>query len=99
MGIELIELRNGRRVPEAVMATTLIAAETIAENRAHMVPFIELVTMAKDPDHQPFGNSGQVLESYGLLEGGRMHRYTRDVIDAAYEIQGIEVIKHNPRAA
>lgn len=99
MGIELIELRNGRQVPAPVVVNTLIAAEAIAENPAHEVTFFELVTMAKDPDHQPFDNSGQVLERYGLLKQGAMHRYVRDVIDAAYEIQGIEVIKHNPRAA
>lgn len=99
MGIELIELRNGRQVPESVLGKTLIAVETIAANPVHMVPFIELVTMAKDAGHEPFGNSGQVLESYGLLKGGKMHRYTRDVIDAAYEFRGVEVIKQNPRAA
>jgi len=55
------------------------------------VCFYEVVMTARDREHQMWGNTGQIAEDFGLLQGGEMHSSTRNAILASTEGNGLEL--------
>ena len=44
-----------------------------AELTHYPIAFYEAVQIARNPAHKPFGDAGEKIEGYGLLEAGTMH--------------------------
>lgn len=62
--------------------TTLIALRTISETDG--IALYEAVMIARDPAHPPWGNSGDTLRRYALIDrDGKMHGTTRNTILSA----------------
>lgn len=98
MEITEVTLTNGRKVPDVLLATTLLCADKLAEDPMNVIAFVELIEMANNPAHKPFGNTGRIIEGFGLTQGGVMHDAVRAIIRAAYEINGFDAVKKNPVA-
>lgn len=76
---DLITLPTGVEVPAAVVKTVRILVDGLPP-----AALDELIAVARDPGHEPFGNTGEILEGFNLLEHGRMHAVTRDIINAMF---------------
>jgi hypothetical protein len=81
-------LKNGATVPEVLVSPTMIALEGLLS--ANPVAFYELTELARDETHELFGNTGEVLESFGLIQRrnavlGKIHDAVRDIVISATE--------------
>lgn len=97
--LKVVTLNNGRQVPEVIVRTTLLAAMTLIEDPANYLAAYDMVAMAKEPGYKPYGNNGDVLTRFGLLQEGTMHSDVRAVIDATYSFEGLSLIRRSPLAA
>jgi hypothetical protein len=83
-GNEQMEMINliGKHVASPVVQLTYMAlADLMAE---HPVAFYESVAVARDPQHKPWGNTGETLAALGLVDtSGKMHGDVRTVICAS----------------
>lgn len=76
--MELVALKNGTSEPRPLVATTLLALQSMMHRDP--VAFYEAVQIARNPAHTAFGNAGEKIEGYGLLQGGTMHASVRNII-------------------
>lgn len=90
---ETVMLKNGSEVPAAAVATTMIALRELFGSQP--VAFYELVQLARDPQHQLWGDSEQVLKRYAMLP---LHGVTRDVIKSAVTGTDLDMALGNPVA-
>lgn len=61
--------------------------------------FYELVQLARNKDHMPFGSTGRDLMKRGLIdENMGMHRDVRDIIVCSVEGDGLDMRMVNPLA-
>jgi len=95
--LDLVELRTGAKVFEATLVAITVSLEDLL--RANFTAFYELVEIARNPNHKPFGNAVTVLHERGLLdEDGQMHDTIRDVVLASAEGEGTRLCLVNPVA-
>lgn len=94
--MEMMKLKNGSEVAKPIMITVMMALNTLLQ-KMPMVAF-EAVEMARNPNHQPFGETGEMLEKFGLLLNGQMHGAIRDVIISAAQGEGWDVTIGSPVA-
>lgn len=81
--MDLITLRTGATVPEPIYKTTMVNLERLWGDNP--IAFIELVSPARDANHQPFDNVTEVLTERSFMANGRLHDSVRDVVLAATE--------------
>ncbi len=83
MTVTNVTLRNGKEVPEPMIATTMLALCTLAES--DFIAFYELVAVCRDKEHVIFGDCAAKIAGFGLMEsaGGEVHDAIRDVVLAA----------------
>jgi len=97
MGENLRQLRSGASEPDVLVEATMMALDNLLE--LHPIAFYELVMKARDPRHECYGNTGQLLKSLNLLESsGFIHGAIRDVILAAVDGEDREMTLVSPRA-
>lgn len=64
--------------------------------------FYELVQLCRDRNHKLFGNTGEQLHNWGLIErhgdSFQVHDATRDIVLSASEGDGLEMTLGNPIA-
>ena len=97
MTIKNVTLRTGVEMPDALVRTVNLALSTLMNTNP--VALYEAVEIARDRNHVPFGNTGDVLREMHLLESdGLMHGATRDVIRASAEGDGFDVRLVSPYA-
>lgn len=80
---EIVKLRTGVEVPKSAVRALVVSLEVLWES--NITAFYESVMIARNPDHTPFGNTGEILENYALTVHGVMHDLTRNIILAATE--------------
>jgi hypothetical protein len=95
MTMEMLELKDGSRVAEPTVRTTLLTLQAVRD--AHPLALFEAVQIARDPGHEPFGNLGSVLSGYGLIDAdGTMHDDTRHVVLSAARGSALDLTLANP---
>lgn len=100
--METYKLKNG-----AVEAAPLVKATMMSIRSLDPISLYELVEVARKPDHQPFGNTGEKLKGLALLEpasGGfgpatRMHDSIRNIVLSAAQGEGLELELVSPVAS
>lgn len=78
-------------VPAPIRMTTYVAMEHLLESNP--VAFIELVYLARDPQHELFPGTREVIESLALLDVfGKLHTAVRSVVLAAAAGNGLDIV-------
>jgi GTPase Era involved in 16S rRNA processing len=94
---ESVTLRTGKEVPEAMVQVTMMSLRLLMESDT--VAFYELVMLARNPQHELWGGTGDRLEELSLASDGKLHDITRDVILAATEGEELGLRLVNPVVA
>ena len=82
--METVILRTGVEAPKVLVATMYLVCESMMDENP--IAVFEAVSLARDPSHQLFGNSGNVLRDAAMLDcSGKMHRSVREILCAFFE--------------
>lgn len=92
-----VTLRTGTEALDVLVRTTLLALGKVLETDP--VAFLELVSLCRDPEHEMWGNSEEVLLGFHLMDGpGHVHQSVREIVLAATEGEGRYLHLVNPLA-
>lgn len=82
-----VRLRTGAEVPEAAMKTTMLSLKQLASSQdmLSVLALAEVRALADDPGHALWPSTTAILEKAGLIEDGRLHDFTRDIVLAMVE--------------
>ncbi|MCK9186017.1 hypothetical protein M0P48_01095 [Candidatus Gracilibacteria bacterium] len=74
-----LDLKNGGEVAKSIVTTTMIALRRLLDENP--VAVYELVMKCRDPKHELFGDTGEVLKRYALIQGsGEVYSTVKDVV-------------------
>lgn len=96
-------LKNGADVPQPLVMTTSLCLSELLSN--HPIAFYELTMSARDPQHQLFGNTAEVLQQFKMINGvspeGTAQHFdaVRDVVLSAVVGEGMGMRLENPVAS
>jgi hypothetical protein len=77
-------------IPEPLEAVTMFSVNELFDTEP--IAFYELVEIARDPNHKPFGNAGEKLKKLSLLqENGEMHSAVREIVLAHTSGEGLDL--------
>ncbi len=91
-----MKLKNGS--DEHEVAVKVVTRSMRGLFKSHPIALFELVEIAKDPKHEPFGVTGEVLERLGLTNKGQMHTTIRNVVLSATAGSGMDLAIGDPAA-
>lgn len=95
--IREVTLKNGSEIPEPLVTVTMVSLQDLI--KSNPIAFYELVMRCRDRDHRLFGNTGEVLKSFALVESnGEIHDAVRDIVLSATEGEGLEMSLGSPLA-
>jgi len=95
MEIELTELKNGARVPKAIVVTTMMSLEKLFQNDPILA--YELTMLCRNPQHRLFGNSLDELKRRAFVNSaGCVHKTVRDVVLSAVTGEDVDLILESP---
>lgn len=82
--MEIVRLKNGAEEPAILVMSTRHSLERIFETEP--IAFFELVSLCRDRSHELFGNTGEKLAAFGLVDSnGRVHDSVRSIVLASVE--------------
>jgi hypothetical protein len=94
--MEIARLSNGTEEAIPLVITITMVLESLLSKP---VMFYELVMMARDKNHVPFGNTGSSLCKTGLINDDMsMHASTRNIIQCCVEGEGLNMSLVSPLA-
>lgn len=95
MNPEMVTLKDGSEIEGTLVKTTMI---TLAELLDQNLPLIyELRERCRNPDHQFFGNYGQILQDYALVDpSGNVYDSTKRVVLNAIEGEDFAMVLKSP---
>jgi len=97
--MNVVTLKTGKEEVEALVTVTRMTLSLMLE-LSESILFYEAVMIAKDHNHDPWGDSKDKLKVYGLLESdGRMHDSVRNIILASVEGEWLDMRLVNPFTA
>ena len=92
--METVVLKNNQTELKVIVKTTMITLDRLINENP--IAAYELVQMCKERDHKPFGNTGSILEGYGLLTSGEIHNTIRNIVLSAFDGEGFDMYLTNP---
>ncbi|MDQ5852937.1 MAG: hypothetical protein M3380_12900 [Chloroflexota bacterium] len=94
-GLTLVTLKNGTQVARGVVSPVMrILNDLIQRDRS---AFIELVALARDPQHELVGDTAKVVRDTALVDpSGRIHDSYRNIVLSAIEGEGQEMVLISP---
>lgn len=91
----MVRLHNGAEESIDVIVVTMMSLQELFWNKPVIV--YELVMLARDPSHQLYANTSEVLQQLALVEAkDRMDDSVRNVVLSAVDGEGIDMILRNP---
>ena len=88
-------LKNGSKEASSLVTVTMMNLRKLIESEP--IAFFELVSMARDSTHKPFGNTNEVLQRFGLLDTNNcMHDSIKNIILSASTGGGLDMMLDNP---
>ena len=94
--VSMVTLISGTRVRESIVRQVLLHLE-LAASPEYGLTLAEILALAGDPDHRPFGNTGQRMNELGFLthwdpetKKAVMHDHWRAVVLVALGVRGPE---------
>ncbi len=93
--IATVTLRTGHEEVEPLVRVMMISLRSLMEEDA--ITFYELVCLARDPNHQPWGGTAEKLKDLNLMESnGTLHDSIRNITLAATEGEMLELRMRSP---
>jgi hypothetical protein len=86
--MQMVKLRNGSEE-----ALPLVTAVMMSLQSLDPITQYELVMVARNRDHKPFGNTGDKLRDLRLLP---MHQSVRNVVLSAFHGEGLQMALRSP---
>lgn len=95
--ITTVALRNGTQEAKPLVAVlAMVLPDLMKENP---IAFVELVALCRDPSHQLFGNTGEVLRARQLIDTeGKVHDSCRNIILSSVEDDSLDMMLVSPIA-
>ena len=87
--MEIVTLKNGAEEPKPLVLATMVSLENLVQTNP--IVAYELVEVCKNPDHELFGNAGEILTKLALIENGYVHDSIRNIVLSAFEGEGFEM--------
>lgn len=89
--MEMVTLKNGAEEAKPLVALTIMRLERLLKDAPRAL--YELATMARDREHEPFGNTGDILVERDFLSRDSdgayaMHPSERHIIVSAIKGEG-----------
>jgi hypothetical protein len=96
--METVTLKNGSTEALPLVQTAIMSITSLWDSDP--IAAFELVEVARNPEHRPFGITGKKLKNLGLLESenGGMHQSLRNIILSAAQGEGLKLWLVDPRA-
>ncbi len=83
-------LRNGGQVPLQLASDVFFSLQSLCQQ--YPVPFVELVALARNPEHKLFGSAGNILQERKLLEPDMtLSDNVRLIVLSATEGEGLDL--------
>lgn len=96
--METVTLASGAEIPKITVVTTFINLQELFRTR--FIEFYKLVQLARNPGHQLFGQSGDVLRALGFLDGlGKLQGTVREIVLASTEGEDFDLRIVSPALA
>ena len=95
--IETVTLHTGHSHAKALVAVVTMLLRDMLD-KGEGIAFYEAVMLARNPNHRLFGNVGEKLTAYGILQDGRMRDAVREIIVASVEGEGLSMRLRSPLA-
>jgi hypothetical protein len=93
--MESVLLNNGTTEAKPLVLATFVALEGLLTTRP--IDFYELVETCRDSNHKPWGNSGETLKKFSLLQtNGKPHDSIRNIVLSAVTGNDLEMTLRNP---
>lgn len=90
-----IELKNGRKVPRAIVGSSMMSFSALMERNP--IALYELVQKCKNEKHELWVGTKPVLKDFALLDGnGYTHRSVCDVLLSAITGDGLDMSLGSP---
>ncbi len=105
MSIETVILKNGAEEAKPLVVVTMMVLNRLMDEGKAMVVY-ELVELCKNPEHQPFGRTGEDLEKLSLASKNQrpatnlydVHGSTRNIVLSAVSGEGLDLCLVSPVA-
>lgn len=95
--MKAVVLKNGTEEADVMVTTGMMALESVMKDNP--IAFYELVMKCRDPNHQFFGNTGEILKSRSLVEqSGNIHDSVRNIVLSAVSGDEFDMRLSNPVA-
>jgi len=95
--MEMTTLKNGTEEAEPLVTITMMCLRDLMGSDPLAV--YELVMLARDRNHELFGNARQRLEARSLVQhDGRMHDSIRNIVLSAASGDGLDMVLQSPVA-
>ena len=95
--MEQIRLKNGSEEAKVLVTVTSINVNNLL--KTNPIAFFELVSLCRDPQHKPFGNTSQILADLSLMEpGGTVHQSIRNIVLSGSQGEGLDMVWTSPVA-
>ncbi len=91
-----VRLRNGNEEAKAAVTVVMMSLRALIDTNP--IAFYELVMLSRDPEHIPFGNSGEILSRFALINNGKVHDTIRNIVVSAVEGDGFDMVLRSPVA-
>lgn len=101
MSIETVILKNGAEEASPLVVLTMMSLKSLMD-RGEAMALYELVELCKDPDHTPFGVTGETLQVLSLVSktesGWWVHNSIRNIVLSAVSGEGLDLCLVSPVA-
>lgn len=99
-GTQLVTLKNGAEEVLALVTVTMASLDAISRQGKGVVVF-ELVELCRNPNHKPWGDTGDELKEWKLatcdIEGRwEVHDSIRNIVLSAAKGEGLDMEIGNP---
>jgi hypothetical protein len=86
----IVILKSGEEMPASFVGEVFYSLQSLFKQ--YPVPFVELVSLARNPKHELFGRTGNILREMNFLESGMSLRDdVRLIVLAATEGEGLDL--------
>lgn len=99
--MDIVQLKNGSEEALPIVSVTMVRLRRLLKEKP--IHFFELVSFARNPEHEFFGQTGRDLVMDGLVTLGHptgrwaMHDSVKNVILSAVEGDGLDLVLGDPR--
>jgi hypothetical protein len=95
--MKMLKLKNGSEELEPTVIAVMNVLHNMINSGIDCIAVYELVEKCKDNKHVLFGNAGEKLQKFGLIDkNGSIHESIKNIVLSAVEGDGMDMSIGNP---